>query len=124
MSIGQNIKTARSAANLTQKELGTLIGVSFQAIAQWENNLRTPKLETVVKIADALNVNPADIDERLVLNLGSDVIYTDEDGNKLVLDSESHLGKAAAILQVLTEEGKNVAVGRMAEVAEIPKYRK
>lgn len=57
MSTGQNIKNARKKAGLTQKELAQKLGLSFQSIAQWENDLRNPKIETIKKIADALNVD-------------------------------------------------------------------
>ena len=57
MSIGKNIRTARKAAGLTQKELAQKLGLSFQSVAQWENDLRNPKFETIQKIADALGVN-------------------------------------------------------------------
>lgn len=54
MTAGDRIRTARKAAKLTQKELGARLGVTYQTIAQWENNLRNPKQETIQRIADAL----------------------------------------------------------------------
>lgn len=54
MSIGEGIKAARKAANLTQKQLAEKMGVSYVNIAQWENGRRNPKIETLQKIADAL----------------------------------------------------------------------
>lgn len=56
MTTGQRIKEARKNAGMTQKELGEKLGVSFQGIAQWENDLRKPKLESLQKIATALDV--------------------------------------------------------------------
>ena len=60
MTIGQKIKATRKNAGLTQKELAQKMGLSFQSIAQWENDLRKPKIETLKKIADALEC-PIDI---------------------------------------------------------------
>ena len=57
MTTGQRIKAARKNAKMTQKELGQKLGISFQSIAQWENNLRNPKIETLQRIADALGVS-------------------------------------------------------------------
>ena len=54
VTIGQKIKAIRKNAGLTQKELAQKMGLSFQSIAQWENDLRKPKIETLKKIADAL----------------------------------------------------------------------
>ena len=56
MTTGQRIKDARKKAGMTQKELGEKLGVSFQTIAQWENDLRNPKIETKQRIANALGI--------------------------------------------------------------------
>ena len=56
MTTGQRIKAARKSAGFTQKELGEKLEISYQTIAQWENNLRNPKVETLQRIADALGV--------------------------------------------------------------------
>ena len=49
---------------MTQKELGKQIGVSFQGIAQWENDLRNPKYETLQRIAEALGTTADDLKGR------------------------------------------------------------
>ena len=56
MSTGQRIQQARKAAGLSQKDLGLKLGVSGSMIGQYENDLRNPKLETLQKIATALDV--------------------------------------------------------------------
>lgn len=56
MSIGENVKKIRVDAGLTQKELGERLGITSQSIAQWETGRREPKYQSMVKIADALNV--------------------------------------------------------------------
>ena len=61
MTTGERIQKARKAAKLSQKELGDKLGVSASMIGQYENNLRKPKLERVLAIANALGVNPSDI---------------------------------------------------------------
>ena len=57
MSVGERIRSIRKERGLTQKELGDRLGLSYQSIAQWENDLRKPKLETTLKIANALGVD-------------------------------------------------------------------
>ena len=56
MTMGARIKAARRKVGLTQTELAGKLGISFQSIAQWENDLRNPKLETLRKIAGALDI--------------------------------------------------------------------
>lgn len=57
MTVGERIKAIRKDRGLTQKELGDRLGLSSQSVAQWENNLRKPKFETTLKIANALGVD-------------------------------------------------------------------
>lgn len=57
MSTGKRIQEARKKAGLTQKELGERLGISYQTIAQWENDLRNPKITTLQKIAGALGID-------------------------------------------------------------------
>lgn len=61
MTTGQRIKAARKQAGMTQKALGEELGISYQTVAQWENDLRNPKQETLLKIAKALNVHLRDL---------------------------------------------------------------
>ena len=61
MTTGERIKAARKSAGITQKELADRLGISYQGIAQWENDLRNPKRETLHRIADALGVTTYDL---------------------------------------------------------------
>ena len=61
-SIGQRLKFVRRFRRLTQKELGILMEYSEKTadvrIAQYEQNARTPKADTVQKLAEVLDVSP------------------------------------------------------------------
>lgn len=57
MTIGEKIKKARTTNHLTQKELGKRLGgISQQQIGQWETGKANPKIETLQKIATALDI--------------------------------------------------------------------
>ena len=58
METYEKIKQERKRKNITQKQLGDLIGITWQGIAQWENGLREPKLISILKISRALKINP------------------------------------------------------------------
>ena len=56
MSMGEQIRAMRQIRGLTQKQLADRLGVKYQTVQTWELNSRVPKLETVKKIADALEM--------------------------------------------------------------------
>lgn len=56
MSFATRLKEARSKAGLSQKDLALKLGTSPQNLAQYENGKRNPKKETLVKIANALDM--------------------------------------------------------------------
>lgn len=49
-------KECRERVNLTQKEAAFALGVSIQSISNWENDVRRPSLEQLVKIAELYKV--------------------------------------------------------------------
>ncbi len=61
MDYGANIKAARKAAGLTQKQLADRLGISFVNISQLENNQRTPSIVTLQRLADALGIHIFDL---------------------------------------------------------------
>lgn len=61
IDIGENIREIRKLKGMTQKELGNKLGISQSAINQFENNKTDPKLQTIEKLAIALEVSMYDI---------------------------------------------------------------
>ena len=53
--IGDAIKKARKERNLTQAQLGELVGVQKAQISKLENNLTDARFETILKVFKALN---------------------------------------------------------------------
>jgi transcriptional regulator with XRE-family HTH domain len=56
--VGERLRAARLNNNLSQKELGELIGTSKQQIFKYENAADIPSLSRLVQLSDALNVPP------------------------------------------------------------------
>ena len=54
--LGEAIRQARLARNLTQEELGQLVGVQKAQISKLENSLTDARFETILKVFKALNV--------------------------------------------------------------------
>ena len=55
--IGNRIREARVQAGLKQKELAEKIGVSESRVSQYEKGSQNPRIGTLLKIADALEIS-------------------------------------------------------------------
>ncbi len=53
--LGEAIKKARKERNLTQEQLGELVGVKKSQISKLENNLTDARFATILKVFKALN---------------------------------------------------------------------
>ena len=53
--LGQAIKQARQERNLTQEQLGELVGVQKAQISKIENSVKNARFDTILKIFDALD---------------------------------------------------------------------
>ncbi|MBP4143208.1 helix-turn-helix transcriptional regulator [Flavobacterium sp. P4023] len=53
--IGQTIKQIRKERNLTQEQLGKLVGVKKAQISKIENSLTDARFDTIIKVFRALN---------------------------------------------------------------------
>lgn len=62
-TVGENIKRIRISKKLTQKQLGELCRpkMADSAIRRYENGNALPKIETIQRIAAALNVRLSDL---------------------------------------------------------------
>lgn len=55
--IAQRIKTARKAAQMTQADLAEEIDISTNAVAKLEANIMTASLQTLINIANILDID-------------------------------------------------------------------
>jgi DNA-binding XRE family transcriptional regulator len=53
--LGQTIKNIRQEQNMTQEELGELVGVKKAQISKIENSLTDARFDTILKVFRALN---------------------------------------------------------------------
>lgn len=56
-SIGENIRRARKAAGMTQEALTKELGISQQAVYNYESGRRKPKIKTLLRLSNALNAS-------------------------------------------------------------------
>lgn len=119
MTVGDKIRAARKNRGFTQKQLGDLCGINEANIRKYELGNQNPKIETISKIAAALNVpisdltNWAEMDEQFnekgklaadVANLDAFITYLRNVGYVVKIDpyeAESHI-------EEMTHEGEVV----------------
>lgn len=53
--IGDKIKELRKLNDITQQDLANKLGISFQALSNYENNRRTPNIELIKKLCVLFN---------------------------------------------------------------------
>ena len=58
-AIGRRIKEAREKKQLTQEQLAELVDLSPMHVSVIERGVKLPKLETLINIANVLNVSAA-----------------------------------------------------------------
>ena len=85
-TISEKIRSARRAKNLTQQELGEMLGVNKAAICKYEKGLVKPPYLALAKLEEVLKINlldenahfePSPDFENLALNLGVAVAALD-----------------------------------------------
>lgn len=123
--IGDKIKELRLQNGLTQKSLGEKCGIAEPTIRKYELGKLNPKVETVKKIADALNVPISEImdwskfDEQYP-NLANEV--------KLIESVENEYGEGSGelldLFSKLNSKGKEKAIDSLSDLTMIDIYKK
>lgn len=130
MTTGQRIKEARKKAGLTQKELGQRLGVTYQTLAQWENDHRNPKPETLERIAEALGVLMFELvgDHPQKESFLYGYFAADQETRHIArIFKYSFSPLERELIKVfarLNDTGQQEAVKRLGELLEIPRYQR
>ncbi len=77
--IGNLIAKLRKEKNLTQDELGDLLGVSGKSVSKWERGLSIPDTKTLNNLANILGVKLADL-----LNCKKEILDSNQGKNKII----------------------------------------
>lgn len=105
------IEQLRKENGLSQQQLAERLNVHQTAVSQWEKGRTTPNVETVMAIAELFNADPW-----YILGVGS---------VKGCWPPQQHsIGRLETAYNQLNEKGQSVAVERVEELTEIPRYQK
>ncbi len=124
MPTGTKIKEFRKKNGLTQKQLGDLCGLADSAIRRYENGNANPKIETLQKIANALNVHISDLLDSDKYEINMDMFSTGivcEQRVNYKTDSPDKT-KLLNYYDNLNKLGKKEAIKRVSELTEIQRY--
>lgn len=58
---GENLKTLRKQKGFSQEELATRLHVVRQTISKWEKNLSVPDADTLIRLAEILEVSVSEL---------------------------------------------------------------
>ncbi len=143
MKRGERIRQKRKEAGITQKELAARINVTPQLISQYENDIKQPKLETMYRIAIALGIRLEDLIglktfetaaefEQSRSALAAEMSQNPQDCDSLVVHRKEHYlliqseekDQLDRAFNKLNKAGQQIAVERVKELSEIPRYQK
>ena len=88
MGLGENIRKYREMAGLDQGQLASKLDRTNGAVSQWESGRSTPRMPTLHKLADVLNVTVSDL-----MGEGSEVPLTGAPTGLVPLVATSHMGE-------------------------------
>ena len=94
--LGDQIKRLRINKNLTQAQLARKLGVTEQAINNWENNKRTPSVDILKRISDFFSCTT---DYLLELEKGKNFIET----THLTLEQAYHIQQLVNDMTLLNQ---------------------
>jgi transcriptional regulator with XRE-family HTH domain len=57
LNVGENIKKFRQEKSISREALSTILGISIHTLAKYEQGQREPNIETLNKIASALDIS-------------------------------------------------------------------
>lgn len=135
MTIGERIRKNRQQKKLSQKELGKLLGVSQQMIGQWESPNANLTLDTIQKIATALEIDLNELLGNDIFPFNPDlrdkyVNFDSKERHHLLIHHYNEMGRIGrdSLLEILSnlkklnDTGQKEASKRVEELTEIPRY--
>ena len=142
MDIGKKIKQLRKERNITQSELGKRMGISQQQIAQYENGRLNPKLETLHRIADALqiphsmlynDISPKEKGELvkrdimdIINTLNLEIVDIEDKSNitEVIAETAEKKTNDIKLYNKLNTSGQSKAIEQVELLTKIPEYQK
>lgn len=122
MTIGDTLKQARLNAGLTQKQLGEKCGMADSAIRKYESGKIKPKIETLKKIAAALNVSVIDLAD---FDTATEILAEDINQIRMRYGQETpQYYRMIEAFSTLNHTGAEKAAVAVEDLSKVPEYRR
>ncbi|HBG1633732.1 helix-turn-helix domain-containing protein [Clostridioides difficile] len=118
-SLGDRIANLRKELDINQKELATKVGITEASLSRYENNLREPKSEIIVRLAKALETSTD-----YLLGVNDNTKISKED--KLIIENLSVSEKTKKLLEKVysLEKEDREAIEKMIDNAYLKRFLK
>ena len=101
IAIGTRIKAARERVHLTQEQLAEIVDISPTHMSVIERGVKTPKLDTFVRIANALGVSTDALLQDVVVPVTDNIVA--ELSVRIGHLSQKEQDRILNVIRVLTE---------------------
>ncbi|NMS90558.1 helix-turn-helix transcriptional regulator [Clostridioides difficile] len=118
-SLGDRISNLRKKLDINQKELATKVGITEASLSRYENNLREPKSEIIVRLAKELKTST---DYLLGVNESTKISKED----KLIIENLAVSEKTKKLLEKIysLEKEDREAIEKMIDNAYLKRFLK
>lgn len=99
-TIGENIRTIRERAGISQAELARRIGKTASSVSQYESGTISPRLSVIDKMCDALECHRSDLITYAVVGLTTSMEVTPEEENLLAAFRNLDADKQEQLIRV------------------------
>ncbi|MBQ9037390.1 MAG: helix-turn-helix transcriptional regulator [Erysipelotrichaceae bacterium] len=107
-SFGTRLANLRREHNLTQNDIADRLNISAQAVSKWENDLTSPDIDTLLKLADIFDIT---VDE-LLGKKKKETLYVPTEERK-------DINKLMLRIRVLSADGDQVNVNLPMQAVKI-----
>lgn len=107
-SFGTRLANLRREHNLTQNDIADRLNISAQAVSKWENDLTSPDIDTLLKLADIFDIT---VDE-LLGKKKKETLYVPTEERK-------DINKLMLRIRVLSADGDKVNVNLPMQAVKI-----
>ena len=124
MELSIQIKKYRTEKGLTQKRLGELCGIADSNIRKYESGNQNPKIETLQKIADALEIPVTRLSSKILISNEELELELSKYGLEKLVPESKEERIVLENCKKLNETGKKEAAKRVEELTHLEKYTK